>query len=152
MGSRGRATPPGTELPEDAQDSEKGVGLMGIRDAVRRLGLDRRGLGLLATVALAAGVLVSLPASSAVAATSTTVVGNGDLSPNGPWALEPTSNTGTFSFVDGPNSPPSGVGSLAMNITSGNHEWLNNYAYGACATGPSCNNAQVNWTLLSSID
>lgn len=28
-----------------------------------------------------------------------------------------------------------------MSIASGQHEWLNNYAYGACATTPSCNNA-----------
>ena len=46
----------------------------------------------------------------AAAATSTTVVGNGDIAPNGPWALEPTSNTGTYSFVNGPAPAPGGVG------------------------------------------
>src|SRR5436853_6101875 len=67
----------------------------------------------------------------AAAATSTTVVGNGDIAQNGPWALEPTSNTGTYSFVNGPSPAPGGVGSLAMSIASGNHEWLNNYSSAA---------------------
>jgi hypothetical protein len=39
-----------------------------------------------------------------------------------------------------------------MAIASGQHEWLNNYSYGACATGPSCTNPIVNRTLLATID
>jgi Calx-beta domain/Periplasmic copper-binding protein (NosD) len=71
---------------------------------------------------------------------TTVVVSYGDIAPNGPWALEPTSNTGNYAFVNGPAPTPGGTGSLAMTIASGQHEWLNNYEYGACATGPACNN------------
>jgi hypothetical protein len=39
-----------------------------------------------------------------------------------------------------------------MTIAAGQHEWLNNYAYGACATGPTCNDLQTNWALLSDLD
>jgi len=108
-------------------------------------------VAVVAMLATTAGmVITALPA--AAAGPTTTIVGNGDIAPNGPWQLEPTSNTGTYSFVTGPSTPPGGVGSLAMSIASGNHEWLNNYSYGACATGPSCNNAVTNWTLLANID
>jgi alpha-tubulin suppressor-like RCC1 family protein/nitrous oxidase accessory protein NosD len=71
-------------------------------------------------------------------ALSTHVVGNGDVSPNGAWHLEPTSNTGTYGFVAGPSPTPGGSGSLSMTVDEGQHEWLNNYLYGACATTPSC--------------
>ncbi|HTK17639.1 MAG TPA: fibronectin type III domain-containing protein [Acidimicrobiia bacterium] len=91
-----------------------------------------------AMLATTAGIAVTgSPAGATV--TTTTVVGSGDIAPNGPWQLEPSSNTGTYSFVPGPATPPGGVGSLAMSITTGQHEWLNNYSYGVCATGPSCN-------------
>jgi parallel beta-helix repeat protein len=96
-----------------------------------------------AMLASIAGVAVtSLPA--AAASSTTVIVGAGDINPpnpTSPWAEEPTSNTGTFGFVTGPATPPGGVGSLAMSITTGDHEWLNNYSYGACALGPSCNSA-----------
>jgi hypothetical protein len=108
----------------------------------------RAWISLLASLALAAATWAALGSSPASAATTTTVVGNGDLAPNGPWSLEPTSNTGTFGFVNGPSTPPSGVGSLSMAIDSGEHEWLNNYSYGACATGPSCNDLLTNRALL----
>ncbi len=125
--------------------------------AYRRARSSRRAVrnwvSLLASLALIAATWASLGSAPASAATSTTVVSTGDIAPNGPWALEaPDASTGTYSFVTGPATPPSGVGSLLMTIGSGNHEWLNNYAYGACATGPSCNNAQTNWALLSSMN
>ena len=83
-----------------------------------------------------ASVVTAAPAGAV--GPTTVIVGNGDLAPNGPWALEPTSNTGSIAFVNGPAPTPGGTGSLAMTIASGQHEWLNNYAYGVCATGP-CN-------------
>src|SRR4029078_11989524 len=61
-----------------------------------------------------------------------------DIAPAGPWALEPSSTTGTYAFVNGPAPTPGGTGSLAMSIASGNHEWLNNYSYGLCASGQPC--------------
>jgi hypothetical protein len=113
---------------------------------------SRAWISLIASLTLVAGTWAALGSSPASAATTTTVVSTGDLSPNGPWALEPTSNTGSFGFVSGPATPPSGVGSLSMTIASGQHEWLNNYAYGVCANGPSCNDLQTNWALLSDLD
>src|SRR5438552_6113880 len=98
-------------------------------------------------VALAmSGVVVAALAAEPVGAAGTTrsVVTAADIYPHGAWALEPTSNTGTYSFVGGPASPPGGVGSLAMSIASGQHEWLNNYSYGACASGPSCSEPVAN--------
>jgi hypothetical protein len=118
---------------------------------VRRRVTLRRAVCGVAAVCLAGAGLVGLAASPAAAATTSVVVGNGDIAPNGTWALEPTSNTGTYSFVNGPGSPPGGVGSLAMSIASGQHEWLNNYANGYCATGPSCSTYATS-TLLSTID
>jgi hypothetical protein len=82
---------------------------------------------------------------------TTTVVTAGSIAPHGGWAEEPSSNTGTFSFVTGPATPPGGTGSLAMTIASGQHEWLNNYLYGACQTGPSCNAPTSSWQPLSTI-
>ena len=110
-------------------------------------------LAMVMMLATTAGVALTGVAPVA-AATSTTVAGNGDVAPGGPgpWKLEPSSNTGTYSFVNGPAPAPGGVGSLAMSIASGQHEWLNNYSYGVCGTGPSCNNPLTNWTLLTNID
>jgi hypothetical protein len=105
---------------------------------------------LLVSVALLAGGAISLAASPAGAAT--TVVTAGSIAPHGAWSLEPTSNTGSYSFVTGPATPPGGTGSLRLTIASGQHEWLNNYSYGACATGPACNNPNANRTLISTID
>lgn len=83
-------------------------------------------------------------------APTTVVVGDGDLSPNGPWAEEPSSTTGDFAFVAGPATPPLGSGSLALAIDSGEHEALYNYSYGACAFGPSCTSA-ASMTPLTTI-
>jgi parallel beta-helix repeat protein len=109
---------------------------------VKRLRIRRRA-GVFVTIAgmlaaMAGGIAVTA-APAGAAGPTTVVVGNGDIAPNGPWALEPSSNTGTYGFVSGPATPPGGGGSLAMSITTGQHEWLNNYSYGVCATGPSCN-------------
>ena len=112
----------------------------------------RNWISLLASLALVAATWASFGSVAASAATSTTVVSTGDISPTGPWALEPTSNTGTYGFVSGPGTPPSGVGSLSMTMTDGQHEWLDNYQYGACATGPSCTDAIANWALLSTMN
>src|SRR6476659_2894334 len=81
------------------------------------------------------GVATSVVAASSASATgvTTVVVSYDDIAPNGTWALEPSSTTGTYAFVNGPAPTPGGSGSLAMTIASGQHEWLNNYAYGACA-------------------
>src|SRR5689334_6621879 len=110
----------------------------------------RRLSSLLVSVALLAAGAITLAASPAGAAT--TVVTAGSIAPHGPWALEPTSNTGSYAFVTGPATPPGGGGSLRLTIATGQHEWLNNYSYGACATGPSCNNPNVNRTLIANID
>jgi hypothetical protein len=109
-----------------------------------------KALAVFATIVVSLTWVGSAPAVAAGPTTS--VVTAGQIAPHGPWALEPTSNTGTYSFVTGPASPPGGVGSLAMSVADGQHEWLNNYSYGACATGPSCNNSVVNWTLVASLD
>jgi parallel beta-helix repeat protein len=101
--------------------------------------------------AMAGGIAVTAAPAGASGPT-TVVVGNGDIAPNGPWALEPSSNTGTYGFVSGPAPAPGGVGSLAMSIASGQHEWLNNYSYGACATGNSCSVPLTSWTPLANID
>ena len=108
---------------------------------------------------LGAVAAVGLAASPASATTSTTVVvGSGAVYPGNPsgiWALEATSNTGTYSFVTGPATPPGGTGSLAMTIGSGNHEWLNNYSYGVCQGGiATCGTSPAplsSWTPLSTI-
>ncbi len=110
----------------------------------------RRLLSLLVSVAVLGGGAIVFAASPAGAAT--TVVTAGSIAPHGAWSLEPTSNTGTYAFVTGPSTPPGGAGSLQLTIASGQHEWLNNYSYGACATGPSCNNPNVNRTLIANID
>jgi len=100
----------------------------------------RKALSYLVVLTLV-GVVVGTVSSSPAAASGpvTVIVGNGDLAPNGTWQLEPSSNTGTFGFVAGPAPTPGGTGSLSMTIASGQHEWLNNYAYGVCALGPACN-------------
>ena len=107
---------------------------------------------LAATVAMSGAGAVAITAAPAGAATTTTVVTAGSLAPHGVWSLEPSSDTGSFSFVSGPAIPPSGTGSLAMSIASGDHEWLNNYAYGACATGPNCTVPVASWTSLANVD
>ena len=66
---------------------------------------------------------------------TTTVVSSGAIFPGNPigaWAL--ATNTGTFSFVAGPATPPGGVGSLALSVAPATHESVYNYSYGACAT------------------
>src|SRR5215469_10586385 len=88
---------------------------------------SRRLVGVLASLCLvvtcaATAVMASVSPASAV--NTTTIVGSGSLAPNGPWQLEPTSNTGTYGFVAGPATPPIGVGSLSMSIATGQHEWL----------------------------
>ncbi len=104
----------------------------------------RKTLSLLVALALA-GISVAVATATPASASgpNTVIVGNGDVapgSPSGQWQLEQSSNTGTYGFVAGPSPTPGGTGSLAMTIASGQHEWLNNYGYGACATTPSCNN------------
>jgi hypothetical protein len=109
-------------------------------------------LAMVTMLATTAGVAFTGVAPAA-AATSTTIVGNGDVAPGGPgpWAL--ANNTGTYSFVNGPATPPGGVGSLAMSIAEGNHEALYNYSYGSCAvSGGSCNDPLSSWTPLADID
>src|SRR5690242_10117101 len=110
----------------------------GARQTRARSSRVRNWVSLVASLAVVAAGFASFGSVTASAATTTTVVGNGDIAPNGPWALEPTSTTGTYSFVNGPSGPHPGVGSLAMSIASGQHEWLDNYAYGYCQTGNSC--------------
>ncbi len=73
------------------------------------------------------------------------------IRPNGTWGLESTSNTGSYAFVAGPATPPDGSGSLELSIASGQHEWMNNYAYGRCSTGPACNNPAT-MTAITGID
>jgi hypothetical protein len=105
---------------------------------------------MLTMLATTAGVAFTGVAPAA-AATSTTIVGNGDLYPNGPWAL--ANNSGTYSFANGPAPAPGGVGSLAMGIASGQHEALYNYSYGSCAvSGLACSDSLSSWTLLANID
>jgi hypothetical protein len=111
---------------------------------------DSKALAVFATIVVSLTLVGAAPA--AAVGTTTSVVTAGVIAPHGPWALEPTSNTGTYSFVTGPATPPGGVGSLAMSIANGQHEWLNNYSYGACATGPSCTNSVANWTLIASMN
>ena len=80
----------------------------------------------------AAGV-VGLAASPAAAVTTTTVVSSGAIFPGNPigaWMLAYRSNTGTYSFVSGPATPPGGVGSLALSVTPATHESVYNYSYG----------------------
>ena len=96
---------------------------------------------------------LALTATPAAAATSTTIVGAGDVNPGnpaGPWAL--ANNTGTSSFVTGPATPPGGTGSVAMGIVPSQHQALYNYSYGACAAGPACSLPPASWTSLSNID
>lgn len=112
----------------------------------------RRMSSLLVSVALLAGGAITLAASPAGAATTVVTVTAGSIAPHGAWSLEPTSNTGTYAFVTGPATPPGGAGSLRLTIASGQHEWLNNYSYGACATGSSCNTPNANRTLIADID
>jgi hypothetical protein len=112
----------------------------------------RKSLSLLVVLALAAiGAAIATATPAAASGPNTVVVGNGDLAPNGHWQLEPSSNTGSFSFVAGPSPTPGGTGSLAMSIASGQHEWLNNYGYGACATTPSCDDA-ASMTPITNLD
>jgi hypothetical protein len=94
---------------------------------------------------------VAVASSAGAAGVTTVVVSYGDLAPNGPWSLEPSSNTGSYAFVNGPATTPGGTGSLAMNIASGQHEWLNNYAYGKCATGSACN-SPASMTPIANFD
>jgi len=63
-----------------------------------------------AIVCVVGAGLAGITATPAAAATTTTGVSKGDLAPNGAWTTEPTSNTGTFSFVSGPGTPPAGIG------------------------------------------
>jgi hypothetical protein len=102
-----------------------------------------------ALVGVAANVAVA--SSAGATGVSTVVVSYGDIAPNGPWALEPSSTTGSYAFVNGPSLTPGGTGSLAMNIASGQHEWLNNYSYGVCATGPACN-SPASMTPIANFD
>jgi hypothetical protein len=113
------------------------------RHSVRRISAAIVSAALLSAGALAVSV--------APAGAATTVVTAGSLAPHGAWSLEPTSNTGSFSFVTGPAATPGGAGSLALAIASGQHEWLNNYAYGACQNGPACNAPASSWTPLASV-
>jgi Fibronectin type III domain len=119
----------------------------------------RNWVSLLASLALVAGGFASFGSGPASAATTTTVVGSGDVYPGNPsgiWAQEPTSTTGTFGFVSGPATPPSGVGSLSMTIASSQHEWLNNYEFGACQGGiATCVGSPAlpaSWQPLAPID
>jgi hypothetical protein len=95
------------------------------------------------------GAALAAPASAA--STTPVVVNAGSIRPNGTWALENTGNTGSYNFVAGPATPPIGTGSLRFNIASGQHEWLNNYQYGECATGPACN-SPASMTPVANID
>ena len=54
--------------------------------------------------------------------------------------------------MSGPGTPPAGVGSLSMTMASGQHEWLDNYAYGICATGRRARTPSSNWALLSTMN
>jgi len=108
--------------------------------------------GLILVVGMLGGSAAVATTPAAAAGATPVAVSTGDLAPHGAWTLEPSSNTGAFSFVSGPSTPPGGIGSLAMSIASGEHEWLNNYSYGACATGPSCSNPPANWTQLANIN
>ncbi|TML15085.1 MAG: hypothetical protein E6G39_07380 [Actinobacteria bacterium] len=109
-------------------------------------------LSCLAVVLSMSGVAASVvSAAPAAAATSTVIVSYDDIAPAGPWALEHTSNTGTYAFVNGPAPTPGGTGSLAMTIAEGQHEWLNNYSYGICATGPACN-SPASMTPIANFD
>src|SRR5262245_59709541 len=110
--------------------------------------LLRNWVSLLASLAVIAAGFASFGSGPASAATSTVVVGNGVLFPNGLWALE--NATGTSLFVNGPAGQPGGVGSLAMGVSApSQHETLSDYEYGQCSTGlPACSNTNfLTWTL-----
>jgi hypothetical protein len=74
-------------------------------------------------------------------AESTTVVRSDDEYPTAGstalWAPAP-STTGSHSYVSGPGTPPGGVGSLAMSMTSGQKVGVFNYSYGVCDGNLTC--------------
>src|SRR4051794_41466933 len=84
------------------------------RHSVRRISAAIVSAALLSAGALAGSV--------ARAGAATTVVTAGSLAPHGAWSLEPTSNTGVFSFVTGPAATPGGAGFLPRAGAPGPHE------------------------------
>ncbi len=101
---------------------------------------------LIVTLIAAMTMIVGVGTSSA--ATTTKLVGSNDVLPAGSWASPGGADTGTIAFVAGPATPPSGAGSLQLDVTPTQHRSYYNYSYGVCSDYPTCSGPG---TLLSAI-
>jgi parallel beta-helix repeat protein len=113
------------------------------RRSTRRTTRVKRTLSATVVLAMLVATIVAVGVAPSGAVTTTVVVGTGDVvpAPGAEWTSETAG--GSMSFVNGPGTPPSGVGSLSFVVTAGQHR--NFYNYSHC---PGCGG---NTVALSSI-
>lgn len=83
---------------------------------------------------ISAGALSGITSNLAHALPPVSVsVSEYDIYPHGTWALAPGADTGQYNFTTAQHF--TGNGSLHIGVLEGQHEWLNDYAYGCVEIG-----------------